>query len=113
MKNILQSESLVPTYVRKTCSIATIVILMTRRAPFAFSDRINDSEFELGVWKEVFTHLVRILYTEGAIVVQQLDYRSCVKFFGRNLTDQFYLGIEWFLHSNEEQFVSSTRTRQL
>lgn len=32
-------------------------------------------EFELGVWKSVFTHLIRILYTIGEDRVHELDRR--------------------------------------
>lgn len=32
-------------------------------------------KFELGVWKGVFIHLMRILYAAGGTVVQQLNYR--------------------------------------
>ena len=32
-------------------------------------------EFELGVWKAVFMHLVRILHTQGAHIVAEFDRR--------------------------------------
>jgi len=32
-------------------------------------------EFELGVWKAVLIHLIRILYTQGAGVVAEFDRR--------------------------------------
>lgn len=32
-------------------------------------------EFELGVWKAIFTHLMHILYAAGGSVVQQLNSR--------------------------------------
>lgn len=32
-------------------------------------------EFELGVWKAVFTHLVRILHTQGADIIAEFDRR--------------------------------------
>lgn len=32
-------------------------------------------EFELGVWKAVFTHLIRILYARGGNVIQRLNER--------------------------------------
>jgi len=37
-------------------------------------------EFELGVWKSVFTHLLRILHAIGGDVIQILNNR-CVEFF--------------------------------
>ena len=32
-------------------------------------------EFDLGVWKSTFTHLIRILIATGTDVVQELDRR--------------------------------------
>jgi hypothetical protein len=32
-------------------------------------------EFELGVWKAVLIHLVRILYTQGADIIAEFDRR--------------------------------------
>ena len=32
-------------------------------------------EFELGVWKAIFTHLLRILYAVGGDRIQELDKR--------------------------------------
>ena len=32
-------------------------------------------EFELGVWKAVFMHLVRILHTQGAEIIALFDQR--------------------------------------
>lgn len=32
-------------------------------------------EFELGVWKAIFTHLMHILCTAGGTLIQQLNYR--------------------------------------
>jgi len=32
-------------------------------------------EFELGVWKAVFTHLMRILYAAGDNCIQTLNWR--------------------------------------
>ena len=32
-------------------------------------------EFELGVWKAVFMHLVRILHTQGAETITEFDRR--------------------------------------
>lgn len=32
-------------------------------------------EFELGVWKAVFTHLIRILYAAGNNGIQKLNWR--------------------------------------
>ena len=32
-------------------------------------------EFELGVWKAVFTHLIRILHTQDADIIAEFDRR--------------------------------------
>jgi len=32
-------------------------------------------EFELGVWKAVFTHLIRILHTQSTEVIAEFDRR--------------------------------------
>ncbi|TBU53092.1 hypothetical protein BD310DRAFT_981403 [Dichomitus squalens] len=47
-------------------------------------------EFELGVWKSTFTHLVRILVAAGNDKIQTLDQRfSLVRTFGRGLIRPF------------------------
>ena len=35
-------------------------------------------EFELGIWKAVFTHLLRILYTQGHDTIQTLNRRQVI-----------------------------------
>ncbi|KAJ3494201.1 hypothetical protein NLJ89_g10856 [Agrocybe chaxingu] len=47
-------------------------------------------EFELGVWKAVFTHLIRILYAHGDNTIQELNsrYRQ-VPTFGRDTIRKF------------------------
>jgi hypothetical protein len=37
-------------------------------------------EFELGVWKATFTHLIRILYARGGDMIQALNIRYVVQF---------------------------------
>ena len=32
-------------------------------------------EFELGVWKATFTHLIRILWTSGGTLISKLNFR--------------------------------------
>ena len=32
-------------------------------------------EFELGVWKSIFTHLLRVLYVGGIDSIQALNWR--------------------------------------
>ncbi|TBU23843.1 hypothetical protein BD311DRAFT_703164 [Dichomitus squalens] len=47
-------------------------------------------EFELGVWKGTFTHLIRILIAAGRDGVQKLDDRySMIRTFGRNKIRRF------------------------
>ncbi|KAG6913513.1 hypothetical protein DXG01_006243, partial [Tephrocybe rancida] len=47
-------------------------------------------EFELGVWRSVFTHLIRMLYTLGADSVAELDHRyRRVPPFGRSTICRF------------------------
>ncbi|TBU51185.1 hypothetical protein BD310DRAFT_786414, partial [Dichomitus squalens] len=47
-------------------------------------------EFELGVWKSTFTHLVRVLMAAGNDAVQQLDQRfSLIPTFGRGVIRSF------------------------
>ena len=48
-------------------------------------------EFELGVWKAVFIHLMRILYAAGGTAVQDLNYRyRRVPTFGRGTIRRFH-----------------------
>jgi hypothetical protein len=47
-------------------------------------------EFELGVWKAVFTHLMRVLYTVGGDKIQELNRRfRQVPTFGRDTIRRF------------------------
>ncbi|KAG1838714.1 hypothetical protein DFJ58DRAFT_733659 [Suillus subalutaceus] len=47
-------------------------------------------EFKLGVWKAVFTHLIRILYVHGEEAIQKLNRRFCqVPTFGRGTIRRF------------------------
>ncbi|RPD82127.1 hypothetical protein L226DRAFT_541597 [Lentinus tigrinus ALCF2SS1-7] len=47
-------------------------------------------EFELGVWKSTFTHLIRVLISAGGDRVQQLDVRFAqVPTFGRDTVRRF------------------------
>jgi hypothetical protein len=47
-------------------------------------------EFELGVWKAVFMHLIRILIAHGETAVQELNRRyRAVPTFGRSTIRKF------------------------
>ena len=47
-------------------------------------------EFELGVWKAVLTHLIRILYVRGHDMVADFDKRY-VSYFFFSINQFFYL----------------------
>jgi hypothetical protein len=38
-------------------------------------------EFELGVWKAIFTHLMRILFAAGGTAIQELNWRYVFYYF--------------------------------
>ena len=42
-------------------------------------------EFELGVWRTIFTHLMHILHAVGGTAVQRLNYREDAFFRWTNL----------------------------
>lgn len=92
VENLLKEHSLVPTSVHvHHCRIVDRVL--TTIFQNAFSERLGClgfdlffmlvvdlmHEFELGVWKALFTHLIRILSAAGAgdVLVHELD-RRCV-----------------------------------
>ena len=74
-----------------TCSYFFSYFTLTNkcpvRAPFLFGSPLSTSiffsffvpdllhEFELGVWKAVFTHLIRILYAGGNNCIQKLNWQ--------------------------------------
>lgn len=82
----LVAHSLVPTRVCTRLWIISHLIINTRPKN-AFSERLFEHgfnfytmfvpdllhEFELGVWKAVFTHLIRILYAYGHDAIQTLN----------------------------------------
>lgn len=90
VENLLKEHSLVPTSVHvHHCRI--VVRVLTTIFQNAFSERLGClgfnlfvmlvvdlmHEFELGVWKALFTHLIRILSAAGAgdALVHELDRR--------------------------------------
>lgn len=85
MERLLSTLSLVPTRVRLHFSCLTIKA--NRHFQNAFAEKLGDlglnpyvmlvvdlmHEFELGVWKAIFTHLIRILYAaapHGSLVAE-------------------------------------------
>lgn len=83
---MIGSESFTPTRM-STLLIETSTLLITSQSAFIsaldkfgldfFSLFVVDlmHEFELGVWKAVLTHLIQILYTQGAETVAEFDHR--------------------------------------
>lgn len=87
---LLKAESYVPTEV---CSSSTIILRGlnsdVRPCQNAFSHRLSKDgfdfftllvvdlmhEFELGVWKNLLTHLIRILHSQGAQSVHEFNER--------------------------------------
>ncbi|KIJ57659.1 hypothetical protein HYDPIDRAFT_103996, partial [Hydnomerulius pinastri MD-312] len=49
-------------------------------------------EFELGVWKAIFTHLMRILHAAAGTIVQELNWRH-VPTFGRGTIRKFHKNV--------------------
>lgn len=85
VKRLLMPESLVPT----------VNAFSTRLSQFGvnfFSMFVPDllHEFELGVWKATFTHLLRVLYAHGENAIQDLNkrYRQ-IPPFGRGTIRKF------------------------
>jgi hypothetical protein len=88
VKAALGLESMVPTTVRMNCLIILNVWLIfplqnafsTRLAAFGFNyfllyvvDLLH--EFELGIWRNTFIHLLRMLYALGGEAIQSLNER--------------------------------------
>ena len=84
IKNLLGPESIVPTLVCKfSCRILWELIHLQSTfsdclAPLHFDffcmfapDLLH--EFELGAWKAIFKHLIRIMYTQGNDAIQKLN----------------------------------------
>jgi hypothetical protein len=91
VQRILSPMSLVPT---RVCSIQVCIASHTNFQQNAFSERLSKfgfnfysvfvvdllHEFELGVWKAVFTHLMRLLYAVGGDCIQMLNKRCLSPF---------------------------------
>ena len=88
VEKVLKEESLVPTLVRAERG-ASRTYLLTKCQQNAFSNRLSRlefdlfpmfvvdlmHEFELGVWKALFIHLLRMLHAVDASLINELDYR--------------------------------------
>ena len=89
LENLLGPQSTVPTRVRKTKSLYERELIYPQNA---FSYRLSGlgfnffsmfvpdllHEFELGVWKAIFKHLIRILYAQGNDSIQMLNDRYMI-----------------------------------
>jgi hypothetical protein len=62
-------------------------------------------EFELGVWKAVFTHLLRILHACGGDKIQTLNSRYAPSRISTIFLLTLLLGIAKFQRLEEIQFV--------
>lgn len=66
-------------------------------------------EFELGVWKAIFTHLMRIAHAAGGNAVKNLNWRYVFSIYQSLLTTGLSTtGTVVFRHSGEEQSGAST-----
>ena len=84
---VIGSQSLTPTHVSRIEYLIGLLLLITSQSAFIstlaqfgldfFALFVVDlmHEFELGVWKAVLTHLIRILYTQGAGIIAEFDRR--------------------------------------
>lgn len=89
LQRYLGITSLVPTRVSYSLLCNPFKPLLNFLVQNAFSERLSSlgfdfhsmlvpdllHEFELGVWKAVFTHLIRILYAAGGDSIQALNWR--------------------------------------
>uniref|UniRef100_A0A8H7XVD3 Uncharacterized protein n=1 Tax=Psilocybe cubensis TaxID=181762 RepID=A0A8H7XVD3_PSICU len=86
VEDILQDTSAVPT--RNAFSIRLSKFGFNYHSMFV-PDFLH--EFELGVWKSFFTHMMRILVAAGGNCIQRLNWRYCkVATFGRNTIRRFH-----------------------
>jgi hypothetical protein len=103
---VLGPTSAVPTRVGVSCCTKWILLISVQNAFSDFASRLGKfefnfyqllapdllHEFELGVWKAVFTHLIRILYVYGNDTIHYLNSRfvSCAIYvFNEFLTGGF------------------------
>ena len=84
---VIGSQSLTPTHVSRIEYLMDVLALITLQSAFIstlaqfgldfFPLFVVDlmHEFELGVWKAVLIHLIRILYTQGTETIAEFDRR--------------------------------------
>lgn len=101
VENILASESLVPTVVSAVSTFLNPPELYDSSTQNAFSSLVQFGfnifealvpdfmhEFELGVWKALFIHLIRIMVSVGAVQELNRRYRE-IPTFGRSTIRKF------------------------
>jgi hypothetical protein len=66
-------------------------------------------EFELGVWRSIFTHLIRILYANGGNSIQMLNerYIRLYQIFSMLTMKDRYRQISTFGHGTIRRFSSN------
>ena len=106
VEELLKDESLVPTLVSSSYSNLAWLLKCGYSLKNAFSDKLSGlgfslfcmlvvdlmHKFELGVWKALFTHLIRILSAAivGDTLVNELDRRyQMIPTFGRDTIRKF------------------------
>jgi hypothetical protein len=92
MENLLKEESLVPTSVRPISTESFQYMtdpsqnsFSTQLARFGFnlfSILVIDlmHEFELGIWKALFVHLIRILEANSMALVNEMDHQYATRY---------------------------------
>ena len=118
VERILKEDSLVPTLVRPTEPALFSISDELFQSQNAFSSRLSAfdfdlypilvvdlmHEFELGVWKNLFAHLIRILHASDPALVNQLDQRYMqMIYYSASVCQHFLraLGIGRCQHSDE------------
>jgi hypothetical protein len=110
VEDLLQEDSLVPTAVCAFCPLRWLILMLmlcqnafsSKLAPFGFNmfgmlavDLMH--EVELGVWKAVFIHLLRVLDCQNESLKHELDRRQALFEALQGLVLMFPLGFEKYL----------------
>lgn len=117
--NLLDERSLVPTRVSLYVNLLVCVHILSQSA---FSTRLSKfgfnvyamlvpdlmHEHELGVWKAVLTHLLRILYAQGQGRIQELNRRYVLKPSMSFFCYQYFKGSGGHHHSAVIRYGNST-----
>lgn len=118
VSDLLASRSLTPTQVSYSVFLNSYLILISIQNAFLeclskyglefHSLFVVDlmHEFELGVWKATFTHLLQILYAQGGDSIQTLNKRSLAQIFVIFVYLTLLKGTEKSPHLATTQFTS-------